>query len=189
MTSQQTLVLIKPDGVLRGIVGEILIRFERVGLKIVAIKMVQAQREVLEKHYAKDEAWMKTTGERYKKKSDLPENTDAVEIGRDIAEGLITDMQVSPIIAIVFEGHNAVMTVKRLTGPTNIDKAMPGTIRGDYSHDTFDLANRSNRPNITIIHATDNPEESQKEIDFWFSPNEIHSYKKPEETIHYRTRD
>ena len=188
MTSQQTLVLIKPDGVLRGIVGEILRRFERVGLKIVAIKMVQAQKEVLEKHYEKDEAWMKKTGERYKKKLNLSEDTDAVKIGRDIAKGLIMDMQVSPIIAIVFEGHNAVMTVKRLTGPTNIDEAMPGTIRGDYSHDTFDLANRSNRPNITIIHATDDPSESQKEIDFWFSPDEIHSYKKPEENIHYRTR-
>lgn len=189
MTSQQTLVLIKPDGVLRGIVGEILRRFERVGLKIVAIKMVQAQKEVLEKHYAKNEEWMKKIGERYKKKLNLSEDTDVIRIGRDIVEGLITDMQISPIIAIVFEGHNAVMTVKRLTGPTNIDEAMPGTIRGDYSHDTFDLANRSNRPNITIIHATDDPKESQKEIDFWFSPDEIHSYKKPEETIHYRTRD
>ena len=189
MISQQTLVLIKPDGVLRGIIGEILRRFERVGLKIVAIKMVQAQRDVLEKHYEKDEEWMKKTGERYKKKLNLPEDTDAIKLGKGIAEGLITDMQVSPIIAIILEGHNAVMTVKRLTGPTNIDEARPGTIRGDYSHDTFDLANRSNRPNITIIHATDDPEEAQKEIDFWFSPDEIHSYKKPEETIHYRTQN
>jgi nucleoside-diphosphate kinase len=89
---------------------------------------------------------------------------------------------------MVLEGHNAVHTVKRLTGPTNIDEASPGTIRGDYSHDTFALANQSNRPNLTIIHATDNPTEAQKEIDFWFSPDEIHNYKKPEEDVYYRIR-
>jgi len=79
------------------------------------------------------------------------------------------------------------MTVKRLTGPTNIDDAAPGTIRGDFSHDTFDLANKSGRPNLTIIHATDDPKVAQNEIDFWFSPDEIHPYKKPEEDVHYRT--
>lgn len=189
MVSQQTLVLIKPDAVLRGIAGEIIRRFERVGLKIVGLKMIQASRDVLEKHYDKDEVWMKKVGERYIKKMNLPEDTDAIEIGRDVLEGLIQDIQVCPIIAMVLQGHNAVMTVKRLTGPTNIDEALPGTIRGDYSHDTFDLANKLKRPNITIIHATDDPAESQKEIDFWFSPDEIHTYKKPEEDVHYRSRD
>ena len=189
MVSQQTLVLIKPDAVLRGIAGEIIRRFERVGLKIVGLKMIQASRDVLEKHYAKDEEWMMEKGQRYKDKLGLPEDTDPLEVGREILNGLIEDMQVSPIIAMVLQGHNAVMTVKRLTGPTNIDDALPGTIRGDYSHDTFDLANRSNRPNITIIHATDDPKESEKEINFWFSPDEIHTYKKPEEDVHYRKRD
>jgi len=189
MTTEKTLVLIKPDCILRGITGEIISRFERVGLKISAIKMIQAERETLEKHYLKDDEWLTTKGELFKKKLNLPENTDPIPVGKKIVEGLIQDMQISPIIALILEGHNAVMTVKRLTGPTNIDEAMPGTIRGDYSHDTFELANKSNRPNLTIIHATDNPEEAGKEIDFWFSPNEIHSYKKPEEDVHYRTRD
>jgi len=188
MSIEKTLVLIKPDGILRGITGEIISRFERVGLKISAIKMIQAKRETLEKHYFKDNEWLTKKGELFKKKLNLPEDTNPIPVGKQIIEGLIQDMQVSPIIAIVLEGHNAVMTVKRLTGPTNIDEAMPGTIRGDYSHDTFELANRSNRPNLTIVHATDDPEVAQKEIDFWFSPDEIHSYKKPEEEIHYRTR-
>lgn len=188
MDTEQTLVLIKPDAILRGITGEILQRFERVGLKISAIKMIQAQEETLKKHYFKDEKWLKEKGELYKKKLGLPEETNPIPVGENIVNGLIHDMQVSPIIAIVLEGHNAVMTVKRLTGPTNIDEASPGTIRGDFSHDTFELANKSNRPNLTIIHATDNPAESQKEIDFWFSPNEIHSYTKPEESVHYRKR-
>lgn len=186
---EQTLVLIKPDGILRGIVGEIIQRFERVGMKIVSIKMIQAPKETLEKHYFKDDEWCREKGELYKKKLGMPEDTDPVPIGKNIVNGLVDDMRVSPIIAMVLEGHNAVMTVKRLTGPTNIDIAAPGTIRGDFSHDTFGLANKSNRPNITIIHATDDPAESQKEIDFWFSPDEIHSYSKPEEKVHYRKRD
>ncbi len=189
MTNEQTLVLIKPDAILRGISGEIIQRFEKVGMKIVAIKMIQAQKETLEKHYYKDETWLKEKGEMYKKKLNLPEDTDAVSVGEKIVEGIIKDAQISPIIAMVLEGHNAVMTVKRLTGPTNIDDAAPGTIRGDFSHDTFELANKSNRPNITIIHATDNPQEAQKEIDFWFSPDEIYTYTKPEESVHYRVRE
>ena len=186
---EQTLVLIKPDGVLKGIVGEVIQRFERVGMKIVAIKMIKAQREALEKHYFKDDEWCRKVGEKYQEKMGADPEKDPIQIGRNVVEGLILDMQVAPIIGIVLEGHNAVMTVKRLTGPTNIDDAAPGTIRGDFSHDTFQLANVSNRPNLTIIHATDDPKESQKEIDFWFSPNEIHSYSRPEEQVHYRKRD
>lgn len=189
MVLQQTLVLFKPDAILRGITGEIIHRFEKVGMKIVAIKMIQAKTEILEKHYYKDNSWFREKGELYKKKMNMPEDTDPISVGKKIVDGLIKDMQVSPIIAAVFEGHNAVKTVKRLTGPTNIDDAAPGTVRGDYSHDTFELANRSGRPNLTIIHATDDPAESQKEIDFWFSPNEMHSYKKPEEDVHYRSID
>lgn len=186
LSMERTLVLLKPDTVLRGLVGEILHRFERVGLKIVAMKMIQAQRETLEKHYFKDETWLREKGELYKKKMNMPADTDPIAIGKNIVEGLVKDMQTSPIVAVVLEGHNATYTVKRLTGPTNIDDAAPGTIRGDYSHDTFELANKSNRPNLTIVHATDNPNESQKEIDYWFSPDEIHDYKKPEESVHYR---
>ncbi len=187
-TTERTLVLIKPDAVLRGLSGEIIKRFEKVGLKIAAIKMVQAKRETLEQHYFKDEAWLTTKGNMFKKALKLPEDADPIEVGKGIVEGLIKDMQISPIIALIMEGHNAVMTVKRLTGPTNIDDASPGTIRGDFSHDTFELANKSNRPNLTIIHATDNPAEAQREIDFWFSPDEIHSYLKPEDNLHHRKR-
>ena len=186
--NQQTLVLIKPDGVLRGIVGEIIRRFERVGMKIVAIKMIRAPKEVLEQHYFKDENWMKEKGELYKEKLKLPKEIDPIPLGRKIVDGLIEDTQISPVIAIVLEGHNAVQVVKKLTGPTNIEEALPGTIRGDFSQDTFALANQSNRPIITIIHATDDSKVAQKEIGFWFSQSEIYSYKKPEEDLHYRIR-
>jgi len=186
MEKEKTLVLIKPDALLRGITGEIISRFEKVGMKIAAIKMIQASRKTLEKHYYKDEKWLKEKGELYKKKLNMDKKADPIPIGKEIVEGLIKDMQFSPIIAMILEGHNAVHTVKRLTGPTNIDDALPGTIRGDYSHDTFALANISGRPNLTIIHATDNTDDAQKEIDFWFSPDEIHEYQKPDEQVHYR---
>lgn len=183
---QKTLVLIKPDAILRGITGQIIERFERVGMKIIGMKMIQAPRETLEKHYFKDEKWLKEKGELFKKKLNMPEDTNPIEAGKMIVESLIKDMQLSPIIAVILEGHNSIHTVKRLTGPTNIDEALPGTIRGDFSHDTYGLANTSNRPLLTIIHATDDEKESQKEIDFWFSPDEIHSYEKPEDSVHYR---
>ncbi len=186
---EQTLVLIKPDGVLRGIIGEIIQRFEKVGVKIVGLKMLKAPRKILEKHYYKDEKWCREKGELYKKRLGLQENLDPISIGKNIVEGLIEDMQYSPIIAMVLEGHNVVKTVKKLTGPTDIDEALPGTIRGDYSHDTFYLANLSNRPNLTIIHTTDNPDDSKKEIALWFKPNEVFSYSKPDETVHYRKRE
>lgn len=186
MTTERTLVLFKPDAVQRGIVGDILSRFEKVGMKIVALKMLDAGEEQLATHYYKDEEWLIEKGKGMIKKKGYPEDHDPKAAGQEIVDGLMKDMKLSPIIAMVLEGHNAVMTVKRLTGPTNIDEAAPGTIRGDYSHDTFGLANVSNRPNLTIIHATDNPAEAEKEISIWFDKNEIHSYKKPEEDIHYR---
>lgn len=186
---ERTLVLFKPDAVQRGLVGEILSRFERVGLKIIALKMLDAGEEQLAKHYYKDEKWLIEKGRDIMKKKGYAEDYDPKKAGQEIIDNLIRDMKISPIIAMVLEGHNAVKTVKRLTGPTNIDEALPGTIRGDYSHDTFGLANISNRPNLTIIHATDDPAESKREIEIWFDENELHSYEKPEEKLHYRKFD
>jgi len=186
MTTEKTLVLFKPDAVQRGIVGEILSRFEKIGLKIVALKMLDAGEEILAKHYYKDEEWLIKKGKGIIEKKNYAKDYDPKKAGQEILDGIKTDMRMSPIIAMVLEGHNAVAVVKKLTGPTDIEQAPPGTIRGDYSHDTYTLANISNRPNITIIHATDDTKESEKEIEIWFDKNEIHSYKKPEDEIHYR---
>jgi len=183
---EQTLVLFKPDTLQRGIVGEILSRFEKVGLKLVGLKMLDARDEQLAKHYYKDEAWLIEKGIGMIKKKGYAEDHDPKAAGQEIVDGLMKDMKITPIIAVALEGHNAVMTVKRLAGPTNIDDAAPGTIRGDYSHDTFGLANISNRPNLTIIHATDNPAEAEHELGIWFNPSEIHSYSKIDEAIHHR---
>jgi nucleoside-diphosphate kinase len=183
---EKTLVLFKPDAIQRGIVGEILSRFEKVGLKIIGLKMLSARDEQLITHYFKDDEWLILKGKGLIKKKGYPEDYDPKKAGQEIVDGLIEDMKITPIIAIVLEGHNSVKTIKRLTGPTNIDDAPPGTIRGDFSHDTFGLANISNRPILTIIHATDDPTEAEKEIGIWFNPSELHSYNRPEEQIHYR---
>lgn len=187
--TERALILFKPDAVQRGIVGEILSRFEKVGLKIIALKMLDAREEQLAKHYYKDDEWLVKKGEGIKKNKGYPEDYDPKKAGQEIVDGLIKDMQICPIIAMVLEGHNAVHTVRRLAGPTNLNEAAPGTIRGDYAHDTFDLANVSNRPIITVIHATDDPTESEKEISIWFNPSEIHSYEKSDEKVHYRKFD
>jgi len=183
---EQTLVLFKPDTLQRGIVGEILSRFEKVGLKIVGLKMLDARDEQLAKHYYKDEEWLIKKGKTMIEKKGYSADHDPKAAGQEIVDGLMKDMKITPIIALALEGHNAVMTVKRLAGPTNIDEAAPGTIRGDFSHDTFGLANISNRPNLTIIHATDNPAEAENELGIWFNPSEIHSYSKIDEKIHHR---
>jgi len=183
---EKTLILFKPDAVQRGLVGEILSRFEKVGLKIVGLKMLDAKEEQLAEHYFKDEEWKERVGKGLIKNKNLPENSDPIKLGQEIVDSLVKDMKLSPIIAMVLEGHNSIKTVRRLAGPTNIDEASPGTIRGDFAHDTLKLANRSNRPGITIIHATENPAEAEKEIGIWFNPSEIYSYTKPEEEVHYR---
>lgn len=186
MTNEQTLVILKPDAVARGIVGEIIHRFERVGLKIVAMKMIFATQEQLEDHYFKDDEWLIKKGQGIIKNKGYPANYDPKKAGREIVDGLIDDMRLLPVIAMVLEGHNSVNVVRKLLGPTNVEEAMPGTIRGDFSHDTYALANVSDRPIITIVHASGDLADAEKEIKIWFKPEELHNYEKIDTHLHYR---
>lgn len=186
MEKQRTLVLFKPDAVQRGIVGEILARFEKVGLKIIALKMLDAKEEQLAKHYFKEDEWLIEKGKGIIKNKGYSKDYDPKKAGQEIVDANIKDLRISPIIAMVLEGHNAVKIVKKITGPTNIEEALPGTIRGDYAHDTYNLANVLDRPIITVIHCTGEPGEEKTEIPIWFDDDEIHSYEKPEEGLHYR---
>ncbi len=189
MINEQTLVLLKPDAILRGLTGEIINRFERVGLKIAAIKMLQATEEQLSEHYYKDDEWLIEKGKKIIQNKNYSQDYDPKTAGQEIVNGLVKDMQLSPIIALVLEGHNAVNVVRKICGPTNVEEALPGTIRGDYSHDTFSLANVSDRPIITVIHASGDLEDAKKEIGIWFGPEEIHSYEKADSPIHYRKQN
>ncbi len=187
--TEKTLVLIKPDGVQRAKVGEILNRFETVGLKIVALKMIQANQEVVKKHYTADKEWLESVGNKqltaYAKKG-LKTNKTVLELGLKVREQLLDYLTMSPLIAIVLEGHNAIKQVRKIVGPTYPEDANPGTIRGDYSFDTFQLADLTNRPIQNLIHASGELEEATREIKLWFKKEEIYAWQRVDEDLLYR---
>ncbi len=186
---EKTLVLLKPDAVQRGIIGEIITRFERCGLKIIAMKMVYPNEELAGSHYAADEEWLKTVGmkqkESYEKKGVKIDKTER-EIGMTVRQQLIEFLTMSPILAMVLEGHNAVAHTRKVVGPTSPGDAPPGTVRGDYSFDTYQLADSSKRPIQNLIHASGKVDEAEREIKIWFKKDELHSWKRIDEQLLYR---
>jgi len=186
---EKTLVLIKPDGVQRGLVGEIISRFERCGLKIIAMKMIYANKENAETHYEADEDWLNAVGEKQKKAYEnqgLKIDKTERELGLQVRDYLISYLQMSPVVALIIEGHNAVKHVRKMCGETSPEHSMPGTIRGDYSFDTYALADSSKRPIQNLIHASGKPKEAEREIKIWFKPEEIHAWKRIDEALMYR---
>jgi len=155
---QQTLVLFKPDTVQRGLVGEILTRFERVGLKIVGTKMIAPDKDHYYQHYEGIGQMVTRRGEQ--------------------AFNVTLDMMTSgPVVAMVFEGVEAVALVRKLVGPTEPKSAAPGTIRGDYSHMSFGYADTAEKGIPNLIHASGDPEEAAKEIAHWFKDEELYEYE------------
>jgi nucleoside-diphosphate kinase len=187
--SERTLVLLKPDAVQRALVGEILTRFEKPGFKIVGLKMCYASKDVAGKHYADDEAWLTSVGEKAKKAAEAKGQkvTDTPKaIGQRVRQQLIDFITMSPTVAVVLEGHDVINKVRTIIGDTAPSKAMPGTIRGDFSFDSYGLADVSGRPIQNLIHASDSPESSKREIDLWFKKDEIHPYQRVDEALLYR---
>lgn len=154
---QQTLVLFKPDTVQRGLVGEILTRFERVGLKIIGTKMIAPDKSHYHKHYEEIGQMITRRGEH------------TFDITLDL-------MVQGPVIAMVFEGVEAVPLVRKLVGTTEPKSAAPGTIRGDYSHMSFGYADSEDKGIPNLIHASGDPEEAEQEIAHWFSDSELYDY-------------
>lgn len=188
---QQTLVLVKPDGVMRGLVGEVLTRVERRGLKVVALKMVAVDRAHLEKHFPTDETWVGRLGDKGLKTFaeydlDVKEHMgtdDRMEIGKKVKESLFSYMTSGPIVAMVIEGLHAIDMVRKVAGHTLPVFAEMGTVRGDFSVDSPAIANVENRAIHNIMHASETPEEAKNEIGLWFRPEEIHSYKRADQDI------
>lgn len=154
---QKTLIVFKPDAVQRGIIGELLTRFERVGLKIVATKMIAPDKAHFHKHYEEIGKMITRRGEH----------------AFDVTLNMMTQ---GPVIAMVLEGVEAVPLTRKLVGPTEPKSADPGTIRGDYSHMSFGYADDTNIGVSNLIHASGDPEEAEKEIAHWFSDAEIYEY-------------
>jgi nucleoside-diphosphate kinase len=152
-TIQRSLILFKPDAMERGLVGEILQRFERVGMKIVGMKMIQPTHEDASKHYREDIA------ERH---------------GEHVRNLMINMLTSSPVIAIVLEGIEAVEVVRKMIGSTEPKSSAPGTIRGDYAHVSFKHANASETKDLNnLIHGSATLEEAEQEINIWFNPEEL----------------
>ena len=186
---EQTLVLIKPDGVQRGLIGEVLGRFERVGLKIVALKMVQPERDQVDKHYALTEEWMLGVYTKAKAKFDAEGKTfpypNHIAYGTEIKNGLMEFLVSAPVVAMVLEGEGAVAIVRKLTGATEPAGSPPGTIRGDFAQDSYPFANSQKRPIRNIIHASGTVEEAKNELAVWFKPEELMKYEHVNDHVLY----
>ncbi len=186
---EKTLVLLKPDAVQRGLIGEIISRFERVSLKIIGMKLVYADKNLAGMHYADDEDWYKSVGEKAlasAKSRGVQETRSSKEIGISVRDLLISYLSMSPVLAIVLEGHGAVKLVRKLVGDTNPQSSAPGTIRGDYTIDSYALADVSRRPIQNLIHASGEVHEAEREINLWFNESELHVWKRVDEDLIYR---
>jgi nucleoside-diphosphate kinase len=149
---ERTLVLIKPDGVQRGLIGELTQRFERVGLKIVGMKMVWVSKEFAKKHYK-------------------------AHVDKKFYSGLEAMITEGPVVAMVLEGVHAVELVRKMVGSTEPKSAAPGTIRGDYAHISYAHADKKGVAIKNLIHASGNIGEAKAEIKLWFKNEEMHTYK------------
>lgn len=189
MKKERTLVILKPDAIQRSLVGEIIRRYERIGLKIVALKMIVPTEAQIEKHYTLDPDWRRVTGEKtikgYHDKGLKPPTEDPLEVTRILLERLKRYMTAGPIVVMVLEGAHAVKIVRKLTGGTEPLTSDVGTIRGDYVLDSYQMSDIDNRSVRNIVHASGSVPEAEKEIPHWFAKNEIVSYRHIAEEIIY----
>jgi len=160
MALQQTLVLIKPDGVARGLTGEIIKRFERIGLKIVALKLVKVDMDHAKQHYTED------ISERH---------------GEKVRNNLLNFITEGPVTAMILEGVDAIENVRKIVGATESKSALPGTIRGDFTHVSYSHADEKEIPVKNVIHASADEEDAKNETALWFSIDEIFDYKRADE--------
>jgi nucleoside-diphosphate kinase len=191
MKKQKALIIIKPDAVQRGLSGTIAKRFEQVGLTIIGLKFQKADSQTVIAHYPSTDAWFEKVGQRTLKNccaKDIDPKTvfktdSAIEIGKQVKSWLITYFQESPVLIMAVEGYECIEIVRKISGNTIPVLAAPGTIRGDFSHDSIDLANESMRPLRNAIHASDTIEDGEKEVALWFKPEELFSYVRADEKI------
>lgn len=189
MKNEQTLILIKPDGIQRSLIGEIIKRFERIGLKLIAVKMIVPDNDLIEKHYTLDPQWRKITGEKtiqsYKEKGLKPPSDDPYKITEVILNNMKRLMTSGPVIAMVWQGLHAVKIARKLVGGTEPFTSDVGTIRGDFVLDSYQLADADGRAIRNLVHASGSVEEAEKEINLWIKPKEIINYKIISERILY----
>jgi nucleoside-diphosphate kinase len=165
---ERTLIILKPDTVQRGLVGEVISRFEKVGLKIVGCKMMYPTKEHYHHHYENISKMISRRGQK----------------GFDVT---LKMMQEGPVIAVVLEGIESISLVRKMVGTTEPKEATPGTIRGDYAHISFSQADKKDQGIANIIHASGDAEEAKQEIEHWFDENELYNYKTLHEKFTHAT--
>lgn len=186
LKEEKTFLMIKPDGVQKGLIGEIIKRIEQRDLKIVALEMFHATREEIDNHYPKDEEWIRRVGNKtlstYEKYGYDPVKEmgtgDNLEIGKAVREWLLEYMLGAPMVRMVIQGVHAVDMVRKIVGPTLPVNADMGTIRGDFSADSPALANAEKRAVMNLVHASETAEEAAHEIEHWFGKSKIYTYKR-----------
>lgn len=186
---EKTLVLIKPDGVQRGLIGEIIHRYERSGLKLIALKMLVPTEDLVEMHYSVDPEWKIKTGQKsleaYRMKGLTPPTENPEELGQRVLENLKRYLTSGPIVAMVWQGMNAVKVIRKLTGATEPLTSDVGTIRGDLTIDSYEVADIDGRAVRNLIHASSSVWEAEKEIAVWFKEEELIKYRLVGEAILY----
>lgn len=185
---EQTLVILKPDAIQRSLMGAVISRIERTGLKFVAMKMLLPKADQCWKHYNKDDEWFMKKGTRVvddRKAQGLPIEKEAMEYGKDIIQANVDFFTSGPVLAFVVEGNQAAAIVKKLVGSTEPTTSDVGTIRGDLTVDSYALSSIDNRAVRNLVHCSDSPEEALREIPIWFTPDDILKYRLVQEQILY----
>lgn len=189
ISKEQTLVIIKPDGVQRSLIGEVVRRIERTGLKLVGIKMVVPSEELVRGHYTLDAGWLEAVGHKaiagMRDKGLTPESDEPLVMGEKVLAGLVRYFRSGPVVAMVWQGAHAVPVVRKLVGGTEPLSSDVGTIRGDFVIDSYPLANGDGRAVRNIVHASGTPQEATAEIAHWFRPDELLAYRLVGEQILY----
>ena len=187
--TERTFVIIKPDGIQRSLVGDIIKRFEATGLKLVGLKLVKiTDEEKLWEHYSKKDDWFISKGTKIfenRKAAGMSTDKEPIEYGKDIIRALVRYMTAGPVVIMVWQVNQAVAVVKKIVGDTEPATSDVGTIRGDYTIDSYDISNIDDRAVRNLIHCSDATDEALREIDIWFSPEELIEYRLIQEQILY----
>jgi nucleoside-diphosphate kinase len=186
---ERSLVILKPDAIQRSLMGEIIGRYEKVGLKLVAMKMMVPTADLIEQHYTLDPEWRRVTGEKtikgYTDKGLTPPETDPLKITEALLKKLVKYMTSGPVITMVWQGAHAVQIVRKLTGGTEPLQSDVGTIRGDFVLDSYRMTDADNRSIRNLVHASGSVKEAEDEIKHWFTDEEIMNYTLVQEKILY----
>lgn len=188
-SKERTLIIIKPDGIQRTLIGEIIQRYERMGLKLIGAKFMLPTATHVEEHYSLDPNWKMGVGTKtiagYKKQGLTPPSEDPMVIGETILDQLKSYLTMGPVLVMAWQGAHAVEVVRKVTGGTEPRSSDVGSIRGDYVLDSYQMADAGKRAIRNLVHASGSVEEAEKEIPHWFKKEELIDYRLVQEQILY----